>query len=344
MPMANNMLRPLSLAVALVLLAPSLASAQTWPTKPVTLVAPFQAGGGVDLLARRVGGELSEKLGQPFIIDNRAGANGNIGAAAVAKSEPDGYTLLIATPGIAVQNKMVYKTMPFDADRDFVPIVLISKAPHLVLVNPKLPIKTMAELIAYAKANPGKINSSSSGVGSQGHITLELLKKLAGVEITHVPYRTSARAIPTSSPARSRAASITYTVTTSQVNEGLIRALAITSKVRPRAAGRAHAGRGRAFQASSSTGWYAVVAPRGTPADVRHKINAVVNAWIKTEKGIEELDDLGMQPAGGTPADVTAWVKSENDRWGPVIKGLKIEDVAVAVAVAVRVSAYSVLL
>src|SRR5262249_19083644 len=142
------------LAGAAALLTPSVASAQGWPSKPVTLVAPFQAGGGVDLLARRIGAELFDKLGQPFIIDNRAGANGNIGAAAVAKSAPDGYTLLIATPGIAVQNKMVYKTMPFDFDRDFVSIVLIAKAPQLVVVNPKLPISTMAELVAYAKANP----------------------------------------------------------------------------------------------------------------------------------------------------------------------------------------------
>src|SRR5262245_16988704 len=189
------MVRPISvLAGALALFALSFvsgASAQPWPSKPVTIVAPFQAGGGVDLLARRIAAELQEKLGQPFVVDNRAGANGNIGAANVAKAAPDGYTLLIATPGIAVQNKFVYKTMPFDADRDFAPIVLIAKAPQLVVVNPKLPIKTMAELIAYAKANPGKLNFGSTGNGSQGHVTLELLKKLTGTQITHVPYRTS---------------------------------------------------------------------------------------------------------------------------------------------------------
>jgi tripartite-type tricarboxylate transporter receptor subunit TctC len=318
--------RLLSLCAAVfVALVPSFALAQAWPTKPVTLVAPFQAGGGVDLLARRVGGELAEKLGQPFVIDNRAGANGNIGAAAVAKAEPDGYTLLIATPGIAVQNKMVYKTMPFDADRDFAPIVLISKAPLLVLVNPKLPIRTMAELIAYAKANPGKINVSSSGVGSQGHITLELLKKLSGVDMTHVPYRTSAQGNTDIISGQIEAGINYVTTATSQVNEGLLRALAITTKIRSRDLPNVPTMEETGFPGFESTGWYAVVAPRGTPADVIGKINTIVNAFIKSEKGIKQLDDLGMQAAGGTPADVTAWVKSENERWGPIIRAAKIE-------------------
>jgi tripartite-type tricarboxylate transporter receptor subunit TctC len=321
-------LRPLAFAAAF-LLSPSFASAQasaqSWPAKPVTIVAPFQAGGGVDLLARRIGAELQEKLGQPFVVDNRAGANGNIGAAAVAKSAPDGYTLLIATPGIAVQNKMVYKTMPYDADRDFVPIVLIAKAPQLVVVNPKLPIRTMAELIAYAKANPGKLNFGSTGVGSQGHVTLELLKKLSGVEITHVPYRTSAP-INTDIISGQIQGSINYvTVTTQPAKEGLMRALAITSKVRSQHLPDVPTLEEVGYPGFESTGWYAVVAPRGTPADVTARINAIVNAWIRTDKGLHDLDTLGMQPAGGTPADVTAWVKSETERWGPIVKGLGIQ-------------------
>ncbi len=209
------------------------------------------------------------------------------------------------------------------------------------MVNPKLPIKTMAELIAYAKANPGKINSGSSGVGSQGHITLELLKKLAGVEITHVPYRTSAQGNTDIISGQIEAGINYVTTATSQVNEGLLRALAITSKVRARDLPDVPTWKRPDFQASSSTGWYAVVAPRGTPADVVQKINTIVNAYIKSEKGMKQLDDLGMQAAGGTPADVTAWVKSENERWGPIIKASQDRDVAVAVAVAVRVSAYS---
>jgi tripartite-type tricarboxylate transporter receptor subunit TctC len=316
--------RLLSLAATMIL-APSVALAQAWPSKPVTIVAPFQAGGGVDLLARRIGAELREKLGQPVIIDNRAGANGNIGAAAVARSAPDGYTLLIATPGIAVQNKMVYKTLAYDADRDFVPIVLVAKAPQLVVVNPKLPIRSMAELIAYAKANPGKLNFGSTGVGSQGHITLELLKKLSGVEITHVPYRTSAP-VNTDIISGQIEGSINYvTVTTQPAKEGLMRALAITSKVRSKQLPDVPTLEEVGYPGFESTGWYAVVAPRGTPADVIQKINAIVNAWIRTDKGLHDLDTLGMQPAGGSPADVVSWVKGENERWGPIIKAAGIK-------------------
>jgi tripartite-type tricarboxylate transporter receptor subunit TctC len=317
--------RTFILAGAAALLVPSVASAQRWPSKPVTIVAPFQAGGGVDLLARRIGAELSEKLGQPFVIDNRAGANGNIGAAAVAKSAPDGYTLLIATPGIAVQNKMVYKTMPFDADRDFVPIVLIAKAPLLVLVNPKLPVKTMGELIAYAKANPGKVNVGSSGVGSQGHITLELINKLSGTQMTHVPYRTSAQGNTDIISGQIEGGINYVTVATGAVKDGLMRALAITSKIRSRDLPEVPTIEEVGFPGFESTGWYAIMAPRGTPADVIGKTNAIVNAYIATDAGIRQLNELGMQAAGGTPQDVVAWIKSENERWGPIIKAAGIE-------------------
>jgi tripartite-type tricarboxylate transporter receptor subunit TctC len=311
---------------ALATLLPSVVSAQpAWPSKAVTVVAPFQAGGGVDLLARRIAAELAEKLGQPFVVDNRAGANGNIGAAAVAKSAPDGYTLLIATPGIAVQNKMVYKTMPFDADRDFVPIVLIAKAPLLVLVNPKLPVKTTSELIAYAKANPGKVNVGSSGVGSQGHITLELLNRLSGTKMTHVPYRTSAQGNTDIISGQIEGGINYVTVATGAVKDGLMRALAITSKIRSRDLPDVPTLEEAGFPGFESTGWYAVFAPRGTPADVVAKINAVVNAYVASDAGVRQLGELGMQAAGGTPQDVIAWIKSENERWEPVIKAAGIE-------------------
>jgi tripartite-type tricarboxylate transporter receptor subunit TctC len=321
--MSGHMRRPVLAAVIMILMTAA-AFADGWPTKAVNLVAPFQAGGGVDLLARRLGNELSEKLGHPFVIDNRAGANGNIGAAAVAKSEPDGYTLLLATPGIAVQNKMIYKTMPFDADRDFVPIVLIAKAPLLVLVNPKLPINTMGDLITYAKAHPGKINVSSSGVGSQGHITLELLKKVSGTEMTHVPYRTSAQGNTDIISGQIEAGINYVTTATSQVNQGLMRALAITSRIRSRDLPTVPTLEEVGYPGFESAGWYALLAPRGTPSDVIDKVNAIVNGFIVSDKGVKALDDLGMQAAGGPPDTVREWVKSENERWGPIIKAAGI--------------------
>jgi tripartite-type tricarboxylate transporter receptor subunit TctC len=313
------------LGTAAASLAPSFAFAQIWPSKPVTVVAPFQAGGGVDLLARRIAAELQEKLGQPFIVENRAGANGNIGATSVAKSAPDGNTLLIATPGIGVQNKMVYKTMPFDFDRDFAPIVLIAKAPQLVVVNPKLPIHSMSELIAYAKTNPGKLNFGSTGVGSQGHITLELLKKLTGTQITHVPYRTSAP-VNADIIAGQIEGSINYaTISVGPVKDGLMRALATTSVKRLRDLPDVPTLEEAGFPGFESTGWYAVVAPKGLPADIAGKINAIVNGYVASDAGIRQLAELGMQPAGGTPADLVDWIKSENERWGPIIKGAGIE-------------------
>jgi len=307
------------LVIALGLLDGS-AGAQSWPSRPITIISPFSAGSGVDILARHVAGALSEQLHQPVIVDDRAGANGNIGAAYVAKAEPDGYTLLIETPGIAVQNKFVYKTMPFDADRDFIPIILIAKAPMLVLVNPKLPVHTLAELLTYAKANPGKVSVSSTGVGSQPHITLEMLNKLSGAGMVHVPYN-NANQQNMDLIGGQIEASINY-VTTSLgfVLSGAARALAITSKVRmsrlPDVPTLEEAG----FPGFESVGWYALVAPRGTLPEVAAKINPIVNSYIATEAGRKHLDELGMQAAGGAPDDVLAWIKTENDRWGPIVK------------------------
>ena len=204
----------------------------SWPSRPITIISPFSAGSGVDLLARHVANALSEQLHQPVIVDDRPGANGNVGAAAAAKADPDGYTLLIETPGIAVQNKFVYKSMPFDADRDFVPIVLIAKAPMLVLVNPKLPVHTLAELLDYSKVHAGKVNVTSTGIGSQPHITLEMLNRLSGAGMVHVPYNNATQQNMDLIGGQVEA-SINY-VTTSLgfVLDGKARALAITSKTR----------------------------------------------------------------------------------------------------------------
>jgi tripartite-type tricarboxylate transporter receptor subunit TctC len=285
---------------------------------------PFNAGSGPDVLARNISTELTAKFRQPFIVENRAGANGNIGAAIVSKATPDGYSILSVTPGIAVQNKYIYKTMPFDFDRDFVPIVLIAKAPMLVLVNSKLPPRTLPEFLAYAKANPGKLTVSTTGVGSQGHITLELLKRLSGTEITHVPYNGGGQAI-TDTIGGQVSATINYvTVTLGPALEGTLRPLAITSTTRleklPDVPTLEEAG----FPRFESVGWYSIVAPRGTPAEIVSTLNQAVNAVLKTDVGRKYIDNLAMQPAGGSPEDLTAWIKSENDRWGPIMKAAAV--------------------
>jgi tripartite-type tricarboxylate transporter receptor subunit TctC len=296
------------------------ATAQPWPSRPITVISPFSAGSGVDLLARHVANALSEHVHQPVIVDDRPGANGNVGAAAAAKADPDGYTLLIETPGIAVQNKFVYKSMPFDADHDFVPIVLIAKAPMLVLVNPKLPVHTLAELLDYSKTYPGKVSVSSIGIGSQPHITLEMLNRLSGAGMVHVPYNNATQQNMDLIGGQVEA-SINY-VTTSLgfVIDGKVRALAITSKIRMQRLPDVPTLEESGFPGFESVGWYAVVAPRGTSAEVTAKINAVVNEYIATDAGKQHLDELGMQASGGTPEDVTAWIKLETERWGPIVK------------------------
>lgn len=298
------------------------ASAQPWPSKNVTLIAPFGAGSGVDILARHIAGELQEKLGKPFVVDNRVGANGNVGAGVAAKAPADGSTLLIVTPGIAVQNKYAYKTMPFDFDKDFSPIMLVAKAPMLVLVNPKLPMQTLAEMLAYAKANPGKINVSSTGVGSQPHVTLEMLKLRAGVDMTHVPYNSSNQQNMdvVSGVVES---TINYVTTTlGLVSSGAMRALAITSTTRmaelPDVPTLDEAG----FPGFEAVGWYGIFVPRGAPAEVSEKVRAIVNAWLPTEKARAALRDLGMQSAGGGAAELERWIRQEEGRWGPILKSV----------------------
>lgn len=180
----------LCLAVASLLISASqLASAQTWPTRPVTLVVPFSAGGSTDILARRVANDLSEQLGQQFVVENRGGANGNTGAGLVANAAPDGYTILFATPGPVATNKFLYTNLSFDPDRAFVPIVLIGESPLVIVATPRLPVKTLPELMARASSNPGKVNVGTPGVGSQAHLTMLLLEKLSGTTMTYVPYR-----------------------------------------------------------------------------------------------------------------------------------------------------------
>lgn len=296
------------------------AGAQTWPSRAATIVSPFSAGSGVDLLARHVANELQDKLGQPFVVDDRAGANGNVGAAYAAKAAPDGNTLLIVTPGIAVQNKYVYSSMPFDFARDFDPLVLIAKAPMLVMVNPALPVHNLAELVAYARANPGKVRVSSSGVGSQPHVTLEMIKGMAGVDMTHVPYN-SAGQQNTDLVSGQIEAGINYVTTTiGLVKAGSARALATTSATRLDDLPDVPTMREAGFPGFEAVGWYGVFAPRGTPAMVGEKVGKVVNDWLASERSKRPLRDLGMQAAGGGADDLRAWMAAEETRWGDILK------------------------
>lgn len=300
------------------------ALAQAWPTRTITFVVPFPAGGNADVLARALAPELSEKLGQQVIIDNRTGASGNVGGAAVAKAAPDGYTFMFGTTGPIATTKLLSKTPPYDPEKDLAPVVLVAKAPLIVAAYPGFPVKDLNELIAYAKANPGKVNAGTPGNGSLGQLASELLQQHTGTKITHVPYRGSA---PVMTDLIGGQVNVSFDFMPTYiplVKEGKVRALAITSSARVASLPDVMTVQEAGFPGFEATGWFAIVAPAGTPADAIGKINAITNAWLKSPKGKAVLDTFVMQAAGGTPDDLKAYIASELAKWGPIIKAANI--------------------
>jgi tripartite-type tricarboxylate transporter receptor subunit TctC len=310
------------LAGALVAMA-STAGAQSWPNRVVTLVVPFPAGGPTDVIARAVAADLGEKLGQQVVVENRAGAGGNVGAASVAKAAPDGYTLLLGTTSV-VNNRFMYRNLSFDTDRDFAPIVLISKTPIVFAANPSTGIKTLAELIARARANPGKLNYGSPGHGTAAHITAELLQSIAGFRITHVPYRGSTPMIADLLGNQIDLGADLFPTQIPQLKAGKYAGLALTSLTRSAALPDLPTVVESGYAGFESASWNSLLAPTGAPAEAIGKVNAIVNAYLKSDKGRTDLAKFEMQAGGGTPDDLKAFMASEAAKWGPIIKAAKI--------------------
>jgi tripartite-type tricarboxylate transporter receptor subunit TctC len=305
-------------------LAPSVVAAQSWPTRPVTVIVPFPAGGATDLLARALGQELGEKLGQQFVIDNRTGATGNIGAAAAAKANPDGYTILFSTPGPIALNQLMSRDLQFDPQRAFAPIVLIAKSPQIYIANPAIPSKNLTELLAYAKANPGKVTAGIPGNGTTAHISLELLLNTSGAKMTLVPYRGG---IPMGIDVMGGQIDIGADLISSvvpQVAGGKLRALAVTSSRRSEQLPNVPTVAESGFPGFEATAWFVLAVPAGTPPDIVQKVNAIVNGYLQSEKGKQQLVTLGVQTAGGTPEEAKVFIASEIAKWGPVIKAANI--------------------
>lgn len=314
----------LAMAAAGLLALPSAAWAQAWPSRPVTVIMPFAAGGGTDLLARALAQDLSERLGQQFVVENRTGAGGNVGAGVVAKAAPDGYTLLFGTPGPLANNKLMYKNLPFDPEQAFAPVVLIAKSPLIVVAKSSLPVKDIKELAAYAKANPGKLNIGVPGNGTLGHITALLLQKELGISMTSVPYRGTALVLNDLLAEQVDLAADFMPSYVPMVREGKIRALAVTTTERSSDLPDVKTVQDSGFKGFEATAWYALAAPTGTPKEIIDKLNAATNAFLKSPKGQEALAKLSMQAAGGTPADLKAFIASELKKWGPVVKDANI--------------------
>jgi tripartite-type tricarboxylate transporter receptor subunit TctC len=297
-------------------------SAQGWPSRVPTIVVSFPAGGPTDVLARAVATDLADRLGQQFVVENRSGAGGNVGAASVAKAAADGYTLLFATTSV-VNNRFMYRNVPFD-DRDFVPIVLISKTPIVLVAAAATGLKDLGGLVARAKADPGKLNLGTPGHGTAAHITAEMLQRLAGFKLTHVPYRGSAPMIADLLGNQIDVVSDLLPTQIPQLKAGKYAGIAVTGAMRSAALPDLPTVAESGFPGFEATSWNALLAPAGTPPDVIGKVNGGVNAYLRSGKGREDLAKLEMQAGGGTPEDLKAFMASEVAKWGPIIKAANI--------------------
>jgi tripartite-type tricarboxylate transporter receptor subunit TctC len=325
MRMRLRMLRRLGLACAgFTMLAAAPASAQSWPARPVTMVVPFNAGIAPDIVGRFLAEELGEKLGQRFIVENRGGASGNLGAQTVAKAPPDGYSILLATPYPIGLNKFMSSDLKFDPDQDLRPIVLIGKSPQVVVSAPSLPAKNLKELIAHAAANPGKLNAGIPGIGTTSHIALEYLLALSGTQMTAVPYRGSAPPTDIISGHLDIGVGLVPSYV-GLVNSGALRGIAVTSSRRSGQLPDVPTAEESGFAAFDATAWYVLAAPAGTPADIIRQINTIVNDYLRSEKGKKQFFTLDIQAGGGTPEDAKAFVASEMVKWAPVVKKANIK-------------------
>ena len=308
-------------------LLPRRARADQWPTRPVKLVVPFAAGGTTDILARVVAAKVSEEFGHQFIVENKTGAGGNIAAEFVAKAEPDGYTFVVGTPGTHAINQFVFKNMNYDQAKDIAPVIIIARVPNLCSVTNSLPVKSVAELLAYAKAKPGELFYGTPGLGSTAHVSTELFKSMTGIEMTHVPYKGSAPALTDLIAGRVQLMIDNLPAAQPFAEANSIRPLAVSSAKRwtglPDLPTMAEAGV-PGYEAAS---WFTIGAPAKTSKEIIEKLNASIDKFLKTEDGIARLRKLGAEPAGGSPADMQAYVLAETEKWGKVAKfaGIKPE-------------------
>jgi len=315
--------------LALIVAAPGLAcgaaQAQDYPTKPVKWVVAYPPGGTTDILARLIGQYLSEHLGQQFVIDNRPGAGNNIGTEVVVNAPPDGYTLLLVNPANGI-NATLYKKLPFNFLRDIAPVAGITRVPNVMEVNPNFPAKTVAEMIAYGKANPGKINMASSGNGTSVHLSGELFMAMTGVKMTHVPYRGSAPALTDLIAGTVDVMFDNMPSSIEFIKAGKLRALGVTTETRNEALPDVPvvADTVKGYEASA---WFGIGAPKGTPASIVEKINKSVNDALADAKMKVRLADLGGIPMGGTPGDFGKVMASETAKWEKAVKfsGASIE-------------------
>ncbi len=310
-----------------VLFACGAATAQTYPTKPIRIIVAYTPAGTTDILARAVGQKMTEVWGQPVIVDNRPGANGNIGTEIAARATPDGYSILMATAATHSINNTLYPKLTWDAVKDFAPVSLVALVPNILVVHNALPVKSVKELIAHAKANPGKLTHGSPGQGSTAHLSMELFKSLTGTQMVHVPYKGSAPVLADVMAGQISLTMDNIPVYLPHAKAGRIRALAVSSGKRTSAAPELPTVAEAGVPGLEAVSWFGVVAPARTPKPLVVKLAAETARILKLPDVAKRISELGAEPVGGTPAEYAAFIQSEIKKWRKVIQdaGVKLD-------------------
>jgi tripartite-type tricarboxylate transporter receptor subunit TctC len=315
-------LKPILFAAAslTMLLAIPMAAQTAYPAKAIRFIVPFPPGGGTDILSRALAQKMSEVMGQPFVIDNRSGAGGNIGADIAAKSTPDGYTVFMGQTSNLAVNPTLYKKLPFDPLKDFSPITLVTETPLIIVVAQNSPIKSVQDLIALAKAKPGSVNFASPGNGTVGHLAGEMFKRAAGINMVHVPYKGATPALTDLMGGQVNIYFASAAAAMSQIKGGSIRAIAVTSRKRSAALPNTPTVAESGLPGFDATSWYGVLAPAGTPRDIIAKLNAAAVKVMQQPELKGRMTDEGGEPIGDTPEQFAAFIKTETAKWAKVVK------------------------
>ena len=306
--------------LAAILAAPLLAWAQAYPSKPVKVVVTFPPGSTPDIVGRALASRLQEALGQPFVVENRAGAGGNIGADAVAKAPADGYTLLVSTNGVFAINKALYKSMPFDPDRDLVPVSLLATAPQMLVVNPSLGLRSFQDFLQHVRGNPGKLSYGSVGAGSASHLTMELLKNDAKVFIVHIPYKGFPPAVTDMLGGSIHTMFAIVPGVLPHVKAGKMTGLAVTALKRSPLAPEVPSVAELGYPQLESLAWIGLAAPAGTPSEVVARLGAETTRGMRSQEVRDLLGKQGFDVVAGTSQEFSEWIRAEAVKWGRVIK------------------------
>ncbi len=303
------------------------AFAQAWPANPIKLVVTFPPGGSSDAAARIVAPKLAERLGQPVVVDNKPGAGGGLGLGLVAKAPADGYTIVMASAGGLTANPSLYKTLPYDPQRDFVPISGFGTSPFVLAASSTLPVKTVKDVIELAKKEPGKLTYASGGNGTAMHLSGELLNAMAGVNITHVPYKGSGPAVLAIMGGETALAIADITTIKPQIQSGRLKVLGVMSKTRSALAPEMPTLAESGLPGYESSGWFAILAPAGTPAAIVKRLNAEFGAVLRSADVRERFSAAGLEPMPSTPEELATLMKSETVKWAKVIRdsGAKVD-------------------